>query len=161
MSLTGIENRELRRNNWELSLNSRLDSRENKESSVNLLLNGTVQTFQPLNIKKNLDILLKVGRFYFFPIKIKQTLFHLGMGVMLLFKHYLALFVIPVVTRCCFFKDQEVVITRKKLIAKGSFLPNKQTNRGQNVRQSANKALKRHYRSLLNFHFIQHGNISF
>ena len=31
---------------------------------------------------------------------------------------------------------------RMKLTAKGLFLPDKQTNHGQNVRQSANKALK-------------------
>ena len=48
MNLEGIENREWRRNNRESSLHSRLDSlfsildsREDRESSVNLLLNGT------------------------------------------------------------------------------------------------------------------------
>ena len=79
MSLTGIENREMRRNNWELSLNSRLDSRENKASSANLLLNGTVQTFQPL-IKKNLEILQKVVRFYFFPHQDQTNPFSFGDG---------------------------------------------------------------------------------
>ena len=38
MSLAGIENRESRCNNRELSLNSR----KGRESSANLLLNGTV-----------------------------------------------------------------------------------------------------------------------
>ena len=47
MNLAGIENRESRRNNQESSLRfstrlSILDSREDRESSVNLLLNSTV-----------------------------------------------------------------------------------------------------------------------
>ena len=47
MNLAGIENREPRRNNQESSLRfstrlSILDSREDRESSVNLLLNSTV-----------------------------------------------------------------------------------------------------------------------
>ena len=45
ISLAGIANQESRRNNRELSLDSRLDSREDRESSVNLLLNGTVCFF--------------------------------------------------------------------------------------------------------------------
>ena len=115
--------------------------------------------------KKKEEILQKVVRYYFFSqSRSKKPFFLCGGGgvgeIKLLFKHYLALFVVSIVTKYRFFNDYEVVITRTKLIAKGLFLPDKQTNHGQNVRQSANKALKDtsipHRISI-----IKRGNISF
>ena len=45
MSLTGTKYGELRHNNRESGLDSQLDFREDQESSVNVLLNGTLQVY--------------------------------------------------------------------------------------------------------------------
>ena len=45
MSLTGTEYGELRHNNRESGLDSQLDFRKDRESSVNVLLNGTLQVY--------------------------------------------------------------------------------------------------------------------
>ena len=45
MSLTGTEYGELRHNNRESGLDSQLDFRKDWESSVNVLLNGTLQVY--------------------------------------------------------------------------------------------------------------------
>ena len=55
-------------------------------------------------MKKNLEILQKVVRYYFIPNQDQTNPFSiLWGGIKLLFKHYLALFVVSVVTRYHFF----------------------------------------------------------
>jgi len=56
MSLAGIMYQESRHNSGELSLNSWLDSCEDQELSVNLLLNSTVEIFD----HQHLNLVIKI-----------------------------------------------------------------------------------------------------
>lgn len=59
MSLAGIEYQESRRNNGESSLNSWLDSYEDRELTVDLLLNSTVELFDHQHLNLVIEIKLQ------------------------------------------------------------------------------------------------------